>query len=99
MCIVLGRGGLDVWVALLKGIGRLETWFLIECQCSPVSTRHILLHGSCRTNGRTLAKLHHLSQAHSSRRKTGVVLDGVHQWLRPLPRHDAVGKAARPVTI
>lgn len=39
------------------------------------------------TGGRFLSKLHHLPQTHTRGRKGRVVLDGVHQPLRRLPRH------------
>lgn len=39
------------------------------------------------TGGRFLSKLHHLPQAHTSRWKSRVVLDGLHQLLGLFPRH------------
>lgn len=38
-----------------------------------------------------LAKLHHLPQAHAGGGEGGVMLDGVHQHVRLLPRHGAAG--------
>lgn len=59
----------------------------IECLCESVlGPSHAK--GGELTCGGFLAKLDHLAQTYTSRWELGVVLDGIHQRLRRLPRHD-----------